>query len=179
MNIMAPFADPVKSAHWLDDQRQVKMPMEAAQMLSTTLYLHGVWTPPLYKPTHAWHPCTQWVCQGRDNWEWLWEHMIALDDARLSRITVKATAQAHDGIRRLELARAWRFKKILPYGGTPHVNCTRHKGLGIDFTHVDDVHLAYRKYLKARWLAQDKPAVCTIRSDEWLQRQQQSASLKR
>lgn len=163
MNIMASFSDPIKSANWLDDQRQIKMPMEAVQMLSTTLWLHGVWSPELYRPTHAWHPCTQWVCQGRDNWDWLWEHMLALDQGRLLRVTAKPEAKQHEGIRRLMSAKAWRFKRVLPLGGTPHVNCARNKDLGIDFTHVQDVHKAYRLYLKARWLAQDKPAVCTLR----------------
>lgn len=163
MNIFAPYPDPVKSAKSLDDQRQIKMPLEAAQMLSTAVNFYGMWRHPLLKPTHGTHPCTIWVGQARDNWEWLWEHMLALDDARLARVTSKSNAR-NKAVQRMLDAKAWKFKNYLPYGSTPHANCARNKTLGIDFTHITDVHKAYRLYLKARWLAQDRPAVCTLRT---------------
>lgn len=161
MNIFASFPDPVKSARWLDDQRQVKMPLESAQMFSTVAHIYGVWREPMLKPTHKMHPCTLWVGEGRDNWDWLWEHMMALDEFRC----VRGNPNQNKAIRRLMSAKAWQLRNYLPYGGTPHKNCARNSTLGIDFTHVADTHKAYRLYLKARWLKQDKLAVCTLPKD--------------
>lgn len=165
MNIFASFSCPVKSAEWLDDQRQVKMPLEAAQMLSCVSHVYGVSRPGLLKMTHVLHPCVLWVCEYRDNYEWLWEHMLALDSARRRRVTAKQP-KVHSAVARLIKAKSWTVKRLLPYGSSPNVNCARHIGLGIDYTHIPNVHKAYRLYLNHRWAIQDRPAVCTLRNSK-------------
>ena len=53
------------------------MTLETAQMLSTVAHAHGMgqWA---YRPTHAKHPCTLWVGESQENFEWAFEHGIAL-----------------------------------------------------------------------------------------------------
>ena len=52
------------------------MPLETAQMLSTTLNHYGLVSP--YKPTHKNHPCTMWTKASRENFLWLCELGIQL-----------------------------------------------------------------------------------------------------
>jgi hypothetical protein len=64
---------PKEISQSLCDQHVVKMPLEEAQMLCTTLW-HYV--PDyadeydLYKPVHQKHPCTLWAMECRKNYEW-------------------------------------------------------------------------------------------------------------
>jgi len=60
------------------DQHVVKMPLETAQLLSTTLYLHHpqTWSAlqaagQAYKPTHREHPCALWARACLNNYLWL------------------------------------------------------------------------------------------------------------
>ena len=68
--------EPVLSAQNLDDQRVVKMIVESAQMLSTSMNLRGLSGP--YKTTHANHPCTVAVTHNAANYGWLLRHFGAL-----------------------------------------------------------------------------------------------------
>jgi hypothetical protein len=160
MNIFASSADPATAAQNLDDQRLVKMVLESCQLLSTAAAALGVWREGFARPTHASHPCVVWVMCGRENFDWLWDHVWELDLERRRRfgsVNVHKTLDAcHQAS--IQATRLW-----LPAGGTPHVNCARNRVLGVDFTHVADTHLAYRLYLKARWSLQKKPAVCTLK----------------
>lgn len=160
MNIFATYSCPEKSGTVLDDQRLVKMILEGCQLLSTAAASVGMWRPPYPKPTHVEHPCAIWTREARDNWDWLWEHVWAMDLERRRRwgsIDVhKTLAACHD--HHLQQIRRW-----LPAGSTPHVNCARNASLNLDFTHIPDTHLAYRRYLAARWALQPKPAVCTVK----------------
>lgn len=79
MNIFALSDDPVLAARYQCDKHVVKMPLEAAQMLSS------VWARyepdhinPHYAPTHRNHPCTLWAGQTTGNYEWLVRHAIEL-----------------------------------------------------------------------------------------------------
>lgn len=159
MNIFASYSCPVKSAQLLDDSRVVKMQLESCQMLSTAAFVLGKWDPQFTKPTHANHPCAVWVREGRTNFEWLVEHLLEMDRERKKRWGDRPT---HVTLDRCLKAGITRVQKSVPRGSTPHVNCARNIGLGIDFTHVEDTHLAYRLYLKKRWLTQKRPAICTI-----------------
>lgn len=73
MNIFASDISPIISAQNLDDRRLVKMTLESAQLLSTTL--GGP-----YKPTHQRHPCTLWVKEHPSHALWLYHHFLALSD---------------------------------------------------------------------------------------------------
>lgn len=160
MNIFASFACPELSARYLDDQRIVKMILESCQLLSTASALVGHWRPGMTKPTHKLHPCLLWVAEARSNWDWLWAHAHAMDEERQRRFGHR---NPHKTLVSLRKAKANQVRLWLPYGATSHVNCARNKTLGVDFTWVPNTHLAYRKYLAARWAAQDKrPAICTV-----------------
>lgn len=79
MNIFAVSNDPVTAASMLCDQHVVKMPLESAQMLSTVWHSHCDSPPsPVYKPSHGHHPCTLWAGKSTMNYQWLWQHAVAL-----------------------------------------------------------------------------------------------------
>ena len=55
-------------AAFLADCHVVKMPLEYAQLLSTTYYFYEQIPPSGYKKTHAGHPCTIWTAQSARHW---------------------------------------------------------------------------------------------------------------
>ncbi len=76
MNIFALTDDVVQCAEWHVDRHVVKMPLETAQMLCTSLRKFGVETP--YLPVHQKHPCTLWAGENQANFKWLCELGLAL-----------------------------------------------------------------------------------------------------
>jgi len=58
-----------KCAEYHVDRHVVKMPLETAQMLCSTINLLGGQSP--YKTAHANHPCTIWARQSKENYLWL------------------------------------------------------------------------------------------------------------
>lgn len=64
-------------AHYHCDQHVVKMILESVQMLCTALNKKGFVTP--YKSTHLKHPCVLWVEQSYDNFLWLQQLCVALN----------------------------------------------------------------------------------------------------
>jgi hypothetical protein len=54
------------------------MILESAQMLFTVGSELGFETP--YKPTHSNHPCTKWVKESKQNFDWLFQLAYALND---------------------------------------------------------------------------------------------------
>ena len=107
MNIFYLDKDPVKSAHMLIDKHVVKMVLESAQLLSTCHRVldgeHGykvspagrklqIWTHPdpimektLYKASHFNHPCSVWLRESTEHYEWLYKHFKALSDEYTKR----------------------------------------------------------------------------------------------
>lgn len=102
MNIFILSEDPVKAAQLQCDKHVVKMIVESAQMLSTAhRMLDGVETRRrsksgktmskywelsddrenvLYKAVHMGHPCTVWSMESCENYNWHYEHFVALCD---------------------------------------------------------------------------------------------------
>ena len=78
MNIFVLDKDIVKCAEYHCDQHANKMILESVQMLCTALNKKGFSTP--YKSTHIKHPCVLWVEASYDNFEWLKDLAIALND---------------------------------------------------------------------------------------------------
>lgn len=76
MNIFVLSRNPYEAAKMHCDKHIVKMPLETAQMLSTTLHNYGVNMP--YKPVHKNHPCTKWVGENISNFLWTIHLGIAL-----------------------------------------------------------------------------------------------------
>lgn len=67
-----------KCAKFHCDQHVVKMILESVQILCTSLNKKGFATP--YKSTHINHPCVLWVEGSYDNFSWLSELALALND---------------------------------------------------------------------------------------------------
>ena len=144
------------------------MIIEGAQMLCTALRVWGaklgVDGEPLYHATHANHPCNVWARETSGNWYWLYWHTRALNMERCRR-TLKedhATYVKMVGWRLPLVFQAYAPEDVQLRGPTPFVNCAANSALGLDFKSEVDVHVAYRKYLGARWKRDLKPPKCTV-----------------
>lgn len=80
MNIFILHENPEIAASYLCDKHVLKMIIESFQMLSTTRRYYGDDTSVLYKPTHINHPCTMWVKESKQNYNWLVRHVKAIHD---------------------------------------------------------------------------------------------------
>lgn len=100
MNIFYLDSDPVQCAEWMVNSHVVKMILETAQLLSTThrvldgnqqtIIKNGrkkkVWILNdnrngfIYQATHINHPSAVWVREAVENYNWLFDHLIALCD---------------------------------------------------------------------------------------------------
>tara|TARA_B100001093_G_scaffold199790_1_gene191980 strand:- start:12639 stop:13109 length:471 start_codon:yes stop_codon:yes gene_type:complete len=60
------------------DKHVSKMILESTQMLCTVLWSNGQTAP--YLPVHAKHPCTLWAGDSLDNWLWLKQLAICLNE---------------------------------------------------------------------------------------------------
>ena len=107
MNIFYLDNDPQKAAEMLIDKHVVKMVLESAQLLCTCHRIvdgqHGykisaagrrlqTWTHPdpemeekLYKSQHFNHPCSIWLRESTEHYEWLYKHFKALSDEYTKR----------------------------------------------------------------------------------------------
>lgn len=83
MNIFITDPCPRISAQALDDKRVSKMVLETAQMLAAATLSYGVDIG--YKKTHANHPCTVWTRSGRQQFDWMIEHGLWLNDEFMFR----------------------------------------------------------------------------------------------
>lgn len=72
MNIFVLDKDPVLAAQFHCDKHVVKMVLESAQMLSATHTLLDGEQDGLYRLTHANHPCTKWVRESNNNYNWMY-----------------------------------------------------------------------------------------------------------
>lgn len=73
MNIFILDENPKLCAQYHCDKHVVKMILESAQMLCS-----AVEGPDLYKPTHRNHPCSIWVRESIENFDWLYNLAIEL-----------------------------------------------------------------------------------------------------
>ena len=77
MNIFVTNACPIKSAQDHCNVHNVKMILEASQLLSTAHFvLDGIQVG--YKPTHRNHPSAIWTRSTSANYQWLYAHFKAL-----------------------------------------------------------------------------------------------------
>lgn len=137
MNIFASDPCPYKSAAFLDDKRVNKMTLETTQLLCTAINLYGGISP--YKTTHVNHPSSIWVRASRANYLWTLKHLDALLKEYTARYGKIHKCREYYGILQDGAV-------LLPEGElTEFPNCTT-------FKHVSDVHLAYRFYLKEKWI---------------------------
>lgn len=101
MNIFILDESPVLAAQLQCDKHVVKMVLESAQMLSTAhrmldgntstgvsksgkrtvkKYVHVELDDVLYKAVHFNHPCTVWTMKTSGNYQWHYDHFVALCD---------------------------------------------------------------------------------------------------
>ncbi|HET58638.1 MAG TPA: hypothetical protein ENN35_09395 [Deltaproteobacteria bacterium] len=65
-------------ARYHADRHVVKMILESAQILCTIVSREGLESS--YRPTHRNHPCVLWAGRSRENWLWLKELTLRLND---------------------------------------------------------------------------------------------------
>ena len=84
MNIFYLHPDPKVAASYFYDKHKVKMILECAQMLCTAHIALGNEDVP-YKKSHLNHPSSVWVRANNENYQWLYNHMLALGEEYTNR----------------------------------------------------------------------------------------------
>ena len=84
MNIFYLHLDPKVAASYFYDKHKVKMILECAQMLCTAHIALGNEDVP-YKKSHLNHPSSVWVRANNENYQWLYNHMLALGEEYTKR----------------------------------------------------------------------------------------------
>lgn len=146
MNIFATDKCPVQSARALDNRRVVKMILESAQLMINVGYEYKVQRNRIpkasvglpYKPTHVNHPCSKWVKESKENFQWLYEHYMAL--------LVEYEAQYNKKHRLLESSHLIRsYSELIERQSfTSFANCSL-------FKEEQDVYLAYKLTMEEKW----------------------------
>lgn len=107
MNIFILDKNIKKCAQYHCDQHVIKMILESAQMLCTSLRKKG-FEPP-YKSTHPKHPCVLWIEESYDNNLWLQELMAALNEEYKYRYNKK---EDHSSMKVLAEIRDMKYESI-------------------------------------------------------------------
>lgn len=161
MNYPVPAKTPKENAKFLDNVRLNKFISEYQQMINRAMYVHGATEDEFLVrvngkkygfKSHPHHPCTIWCQTNRSNFTHAVESLLAFYNEHKAR-----GGKGHNNVVE-NVARALEFSTKLPEGElTPFANCAANKDLGICYKHIEDVHLAYRKYYEDRWKRDKKP----------------------
>ena len=143
MNIFVTDLSPVQSAINLDNRRLVKMVLESAQLLSTTLTVLGDDKAP-YRVSHLNHPCSVWARSSRGNYQWLFDHFVALSFVYTQRYRKQHKCSEFISLFGDTTAQ-FPNEPLLPF-----VNCSL-------FKDETDVVQAYRKTMEAKWRDDKRP----------------------
>ena len=100
MNIFVLDYNIKKCAKYHCDKHVVKMILESAQILCTVSNLSGLKTP--YLSTHIKHPCVKWAMESIQNWRWLRQLSIALNEEFKYRFEHKKDHKAYKIIKDLQ-----------------------------------------------------------------------------
>jgi hypothetical protein len=152
MNIFVLDKDPTLAAQYHCDKHVVKMVLESAQMLSATHTLLDGEQDGLYKLTHANHPCTKWVRESNNNYNW----MYALFSALCAEYTFRY-GKTH-------LCQTKFLNKFMspPKNISIGYKTIQPKAMPVEFQ-VSDVVQSYRNYYKgakadiAKWKVREAP----------------------
>ena len=90
MNIFYLHSDPVVAAQKQYNKHVVKMILESAQLLCSAHHMLDSEIDVPYKLTHKNHPSAVWTRQSKQNYAWLYFHMLALGDEYTKRYGKKA-----------------------------------------------------------------------------------------
>lgn len=150
MNIFLLDYDIDKCAQYHCDKHVVKMILESAQLLSSAHRMHNQDVG--YRLTHKNHPCALWVRESRDNYDWLYQLTLALDDEYGFRY-----GKSHKSV---EVVSALPIPDFLEYKGlTPFARAFG--AYADECNKFDDVVDAYRHYYKVA-----KVDICTWKNRE-------------
>lgn len=136
MNIFFTDRSPIEAARNLDDLRLNKMILESCQLMSTVMHKHGRQGP--YRPTHANHPCTLWLCQSQQHYDWVKIHTHAMLDM---------WGAPHMCAYVLDQLKWYKFDDN---GWSDPPNCT-------NFKHIDNIVTAYRTAMIHKWSEDIRP----------------------
>jgi len=110
MNIFALDKSPKISAQYHCDKHVVKMILESAQMLSTTVHLNfdeqkypDFDLNSIYKPAFVNHPCRLWSEKSLDNWLWLKDLAFYLNEEYRFRYEKNINHKSFDAIQKLPI----------------------------------------------------------------------------
>ena len=168
MNLQATHPDPWISAVAMDDKRVSKMTLETAQMYCTATGFDA------YLPTHVGHPLIDWV---RLNLSWLVRFHHALAGEHFYR-TGNIHKSFQDVGQFMDIPMFAEPNSFRNHARSPHDSPRYHNDgdgydlMRMDYTDIDDVHYAYRCYLRARWRMDVRAAQWTRRAPPfWLDEQ--------
>lgn len=141
----------------MDDKRVSKMTLETAQ-----LYCTATGTGP-YRPTHTHHPITAWAKHSID---WVAQFHIALATEHFYR--KQHVHKSFIDVGQYMEQGYTEPRHFINYARSNHLSINPHKSdkpreIPIDFTHISDVHYAYRLYLRARWFMDTNKPIWTRR----------------
>ena len=151
MNIFLLDHDIERCAQYHCDQHVVKMILESVQILCTALNKLNMQTP--YQPTHNNHPCVVWVDESFDNFLWLKDLTMFLNDEYRYRFDKQ---RDHRSIDVLNSISGYRYARR---GLTPFA-----QAMPSEYRIPGDPVNAYRHFYSAekkhfaRWTKRDKPA---------------------
>lgn len=147
MNVFLVSRHPEICAQSLDDKRVRKMVLETTQLICTVLNktYHERVTP--YESVHHNHPITLWAEGLPSSLPWLYALGVAYGEEVIYRDGRKHAS--HLVLEGLTFKWPW-LTRYRPLSIDQFYNCARHKGKGLDFTHLP-IRKAYREYLNARW----------------------------
>lgn len=138
MNIFFTSTNPFRAGSMLPDKLCVKMILEYAQLLCTSVRLAGIDDEKLYKATHKNHPSAVWCRQTKANYVWVWnaaKEMCAEYTRRYGK-THKTEAVIDHVIQYLD---------VIPSGDFSHPpQC-----MPDEFKH-EDTPTAYRRYMTSK-----------------------------
>ena len=136
MNLFILHEDPAVSATYHCDKHVIKMILESAQLLCSTLNMLGYDTP--YKTTHKNHPCRLWCGASLSNYKYVYEYCRWLNNEYIWRYD-NGDHKSWKVVEELPVP----VDKLEDTGLTPFVQCMPDK-----YKHKSAVE-AYRQYYKA------------------------------
>ena len=150
MNIFLLDHDIERCAQYHCDQHVVKMILEGVQILCTALNKMGLETP--YKPTHKNHPCVLWVGESFDNFLWLKDLTLFLNDEYRYRFDKQTN---HRSIDVLHSISRYRYARL---GLTPFAQAMprEYRITGYAVSAYRRFYIAEKSHF-ARWTKRDKP----------------------
>jgi hypothetical protein len=144
MNIFALHQTPSIAASYLDDRRQNKLLLEAAQIVAAGRYHLGKKS--AYGPGYKHHPVCKWAGDER-NLDWTARYFFAM-----GREFTHRTGNVHaSSIRMREDSLDSLSTSIMLPESIEFENCAANQKYGLDFKWMKNTVKAYRRYLNERW----------------------------